>query len=35
MEVEYKRPTENELDTFIDIRIHQLREEGVKEEYGC
>ena len=32
MEIEYKRLTENELDTFMDMRIHQLREEGAKEE---
>lgn len=32
MEVKYKRLTENELDVFIGMRIHQLREEGVKED---
>lgn len=32
MEIEYKRLTEKELDTFIDMRIHQLREEGAKED---
>ncbi len=32
MEIEFKRLTEKELDTFMDIRIHQLREEGAKEE---
>lgn len=32
MEIEYKRLTENELDTFMDMRIRQLREEGAKEE---
>ena len=32
MKIEYKRLTEKELDNFIDKRIHQLREEGDKEE---
>ena len=32
MKIEYKRLTENELDTFMDMRIRQLREEGAKEE---
>ncbi len=32
MKIEYKRLTENELDVFIGMRIHQLREEGAKEE---
>ena len=32
MEIEYKRLTEKELDSFIDKRIHQLREEGAKED---
>ena len=32
MNIEYKRLTEKELDTFIDMRINQLREEGAKEE---
>lgn len=32
MNVEYKRLTEKELDTFIAMRINQLREEGAKEE---
>ncbi len=32
MAIEYKRLTENELDSFIDMRITQLREEGAKEE---
>lgn len=31
MPIEYKRLTENELDTFIEMRISQLREEGAKE----
>jgi len=32
MEIQYKKLTDNELDTFIDIRIKQLREEGATEE---
>lgn len=32
MAVEYKRLTENELDTFIEMRINQLREEGAEED---
>lgn len=32
MQIEYKRLTENELDTFIEMRITQLREEGAKED---
>ena len=32
MEIKYQRLTEKELDNFIDKRIHQLREEGAKEE---
>ena len=32
MEISYKRLTENELDTFIHMRITQLREEGAKED---
>lgn len=31
MPIEYRRLTENELDTFIEMRINQLREEGAKE----
>lgn len=31
MEIEYKRLTENELDTFIEMRINQLREEGAED----
>ena len=34
MEIEYKRLTEKELDNFIEKRIHQLREEGAKEEFN-
>lgn len=32
MGVIYQRLTEKELDTFIEMRIRQLREEGAKEE---
>lgn len=32
MNITYKRLTEKELNTFIDMRINQLREEGAKEE---
>lgn len=32
VKIEYKRLTEKELSTFIDMRINQLREEGAKEE---
>lgn len=32
MKIEYKRLTEKELSTFIDMRINQLREEGAREE---
>lgn len=32
MPIEYRRLTENELDTFIEMRINQLREEGAKED---
>ena len=31
MAIEYKRLTQKELDFFIQMRIHQLREEGAKE----
>ena len=31
-EIVYKRLTEKELNTFIEMRIKQLREEGAKEE---
>lgn len=32
MEIVYKRLSEDELDVFINMRIHQLREEGAKED---
>lgn len=35
MTIEYKRLTEKELDTFIDMRIKQLREEGADRERTC
>lgn len=31
MEIVYKKLTAAELDTFINMRITQLREEGAKE----
>ena len=32
MNIIYRRLTKDDLDTFIDMRIRQLREEGAKEE---
>ena len=32
VDITYKRLTEKELDTFIQMRINQLREEGATEE---
>ncbi len=32
MPIQYKKLTEKELEVFIDMRIHQLREEGAKED---
>lgn len=32
MAVEYRKLTQKELDTFIQMRINQLREEGAKED---
>ena len=32
MEIEYRKLTINELNTFIEMRINQLREEGATEE---
>lgn len=32
MSILYKKLTEDELDTFINMRINQLREEGAKED---
>ena len=31
-DMRYQKLTEKELNTFIDIRINQLREEGAKED---
>ena len=32
MEIRYKKLTKDELDTFIHMRINQLREEGATED---
>lgn len=32
MAVEYRKLTKKDLDTFIQMRINQLREEGAKED---
>ena len=32
MEIQYRKLTSEDLDTFIQMRIKQLREEGAKEE---
>ena len=32
MKIKYKKLTEKELDTFIQMRIRQLREEGASED---
>lgn len=32
MEIEYRKLTEDDLDIFIEMRIHQLREEDAKED---
>lgn len=32
MAIEYRKMTENDIDTFITIRIGQLREEGATED---
>ena len=32
MAVEYRKLTQKDLDTFIQMRINQLREEGAKED---
>lgn len=32
MEIKYEKLTRKELDTFIQMRIRQLREEGAKED---
>lgn len=33
MVIQYKKLTEKELDTFIEMRICQLREEGATEDF--
>ena len=33
MAIEYKRLTQKELDFFIQMRIHQLREDAVRHSY--
>ncbi|MDD6037604.1 MAG: GNAT family N-acetyltransferase [bacterium] len=33
MEIIFRKLTQNELDTFIEMRINQLREEGATEDY--
>lgn len=32
MAIKYRKLTKEDLDTFIDMRINQLREEGAKED---
>ena len=32
MEIQYRKLTSEDLDTFIQMRISQLREEGAKED---
>ena len=32
MEIQYRKLTSEDLDTFIQMRINQLREEGAKED---
>ena len=33
MKIEYKKLDESQLETFIEMRIRQLREEGAKEDF--
>ncbi len=33
MAIEYRKLTEKDLTTFIELRIGQLREEGAKEDF--
>ena len=33
MDITFRKLTEKELETFIKIRINQLREEGAKEDF--
>ena len=32
MQIEYRKLSEKDLNTFIEMRINQLREEGAKED---
>ena len=32
MDIQYRKMTSGDLDTFIQMRISQLREEGAKED---
>lgn len=34
MTITYRKLNENDLDVFIKMRIHQLREEGAKEDFN-
>jgi hypothetical protein len=33
LDITYRKLTEKEIETFIQIRINQLREEGAKEDF--
>ena len=33
LDIEYRKLTEKDLETFIEMRIHQLREEGAKDDF--
>ncbi|WP_330619001.1 hypothetical protein [Extibacter sp. GGCC_0201] len=33
--IEYRKLTTKELETFIDMRINQLREEGATKDIEC
>lgn len=35
MEIQYKKLTEKELDTLIQMRINQLKEEGAIGSRSC
>lgn len=35
MEIQYKKFTEKELDTLIQMRINQLKEEGATGSGSC
>ena len=34
-EITYRKLTESDLDTFIQMRITQLREEGATDSINC